>query len=533
MTGLIQRARERVQRFVARREAEASARRFVAFCQRKWPVNPAAREDSVVLLGYFPHKIATYCNGHVANYIARRTNSRLETFAIYGRRDPLAREAYHAMGAQLGLDQSHGEPRREEMQKKADEIFAGLKTKWDLLALRYEGLKIGDLIYDTYLRFYEEPTVKLEDPRLRELIFQTLFIYAAVDNYLKTKKVVAFIADDYCYHECGVLTRLLMRRGVPIYIVCFGSQFFLYKLYGEEETGWDDYPIRWPYHAYPKVFRTLPSAEQERCLAIGKKYVEDKLAGKFDRFTLRDRSAFAESDDKVFTDSGKPRIVVLLHDFIDAPHGFRWMLFPDFYDWIYFLLEKASETDFEWYIKPHPSSWDPKRQGISRVNMGVVDDLLKRFPKIKLLEPTVSNRQIVKEGIAAMFTMYGTAGHEFARLGIPTVNAGDNPHIAYHFNYHPTTVEEYADLIARADQLKCEGSHREIDEYCFMNFFYTRGYLSTGANPLPPSFFEDSTYEMKCAANNGYDLFILPHDAQREAEVEKYYDAFFHDLPKA
>lgn len=522
-----------MKRFVARREAQASARRFMAYCERKFPQNPNAQKDSVVMLGYFAHKISSYCNGHAANYIARRTNSRIETFAIYGRKDPLVRDVYHSFGANLGLDRSYAEGQREEIQKQADEIFTGLKTKWDLLNLRYEGLKIGDLVYDTYLRWFEEPTLKLEDPRLRELIFQTLFIYAAVVNYMKVKKIVAFIADDYCYHECGVLTRLLMRKGVPIYIVCYGPKFFLYRLYGEPETGNDDYPIRWPYHHYPKVFRTLPPAEQERCLEIGRKYVEDKLAGKFDQLTLVDRSAFHDSDERVFTDTGKPRIVVLMHDFIDAPHGYRWMLFPDFYDWMYFLLEKASETDFEWYIKPHPSSWDPKRKGISQVNVRVVDDLLKRFPKIKLLEPTVSNRQIVKEGIAAMFTMYGTAGHEFARLGVPTVNAGDNPHIAYGFNYNPTTVEEYADLIARADRLERSADHREIDEYCFMNYFYTRGYLSTGANPLPHAFFQDPQYEMKTAPANGYDLLISPEDPQREAELEKYYEEFFRDLPKA
>lgn len=529
MTGLVQKARQRVKRLAKKWDAESSARRFADYGRRKWPVASDGQRASVVLLGYFAHKISTYCNAHAAHHLARRTDSGIETFAIFGGNDPLIRRVYHALGARPGLDASFAESVRETLQRQAGEIFAGLKTKWDLLDLRIDGLKVGDLVYDTYLRWFEEPTVRLEDPRLRDLIFESLFICTAAVNYLKVRKVTAFIADDYGYHECGIITRVLMRASVPVYIVCYGPKFFLFRLFGEPETGNHDYPIRWPYHRYPEVFRRLDPAEQARCLTMGRDYVEGKLSGQLDKFTLINVTAYGESDECVFSDSGKPRIVVMLHDFIDAPHGFRWMLFPDFYEWIYFLLERASETPFEWYIKPHPGSWDPARQGINGSNVAVVEELLARFPKVRLLQPTASNRQIIKEGIAAMFTMYGTAGHEFARLGIPVVNAGDNPHIAYDFNYHPGNVEEYADLIARADRLKCEADHRDIDEYCFMNYFYYYGYLSTGANPMPPSFFDLPEYEAKCAAPNGYDLLLFSEDARREAGIVKYYDDFFRD----
>ncbi len=531
MTGLVQRARQKVKRLKKQWDAESSARRFMAFCERKWPRASAPQGDAVVLMGLFAHKIATYVNAHTAQALARRTGARIEAFGIFGGTNALVRRVYASFGAQLALDASFAENARAELEKQADEIFAGLKTKWDLLELQIDGLKFGDLLYDTYLRWFEEPTVKLDDPRLRNLLFESLFVYVATVNYLKTRRVVGFIADDYGYHECGIITRVLMREKVPVYIVCYGREHFLYQLFGEPETGDHNYPVRWPYHHYRSIFRSLPPEEQTRCREKGRAHLEGKLAGQIDRFTLVTQTAYGESDEQVFQPSGKPRILILLHDFIDAPHGFRWMLFPDFYEWICFLLERAGETDFEWYMKPHPGSWDAERKTINSSNVATIERLLARFPKVKFLPPTVSNRQIVKEGINAMFTMYGTGGHEFARLGIPVVNAGDNPHIAYDFNFHPRTTDEYADLISRADRLPLEADHDDIAEYVYMNYFYFRDRCSTGANPLPASFFKNADYENLAAKPDGYDLIIADQDGHSDAAMEKYYDEFFRSNP--
>lgn len=527
MNQMIHQARHRLTRLVKNWRSESSIRRFEAYCRRRWPREAEKKRDSVIVVGYFAHKIATYCKAHAVNYLARRTGSSIEGFGIVNRVDPKVRRIYEAFGVTPGLDASFAEKDRARLKAQAQEIFSGLKTKWDVLHMQIEGVRVGDLIYNSYLRFYLKATLDLQDVRLRDLIFDALLIYTATVNYLQVKKVTAFFSDDYAYHECGIILRVMMRAQVPVYIVCYGAQFFLYRIFGEQETGDHNYPIRWPYHRYREVFQGLPEAEQERCLAIGRNFVEGKLAGKGDQFTIMAVNAYGKTGERIFPDSGKPRIVIMMHDFVDAPHWYRWVLFSDFYEWACFLLERASESPFEWYLKPHPGSWSPSRQSINEANAAIVEELRARFPKIRFLAPTVSNRQIVEEGVTAVFTMYGTAGHEFARQGIPTVNAADNPHIAYDFNYHPRTLEEYADLIARADQLECRASPREIDEYCFMNYFYYNGYLSTGANPIPREFFDTPDYEGKCAAPNGYDLLLFPEEAARESGIEKYYEDFF------
>jgi len=500
------------------------------FCRRKWPWDPGVKPDSVVLIGLFPDKIATYCNAHMANDLARRKGAGIEAFRITTRASPIVQKVYASCGARVRLDASFAEGAEPKLRKTADEMFAALESKWDLLELECDGIKIGDLVYDSFLRYYSEPTVILDDPRLRDIIFQTLLVYTATTNYLKARNVIGFIADDYSYHENGTVTRVMMRANVPVYLALFGPQYFIYRLSGEPETGGYNYPIRWPFHHFRKLFQALPAEEQIRCREKGRRHLDEKLAGKLDAFTLVNITAYAKSEGKVFPGSGKPRVLVLMHDFFDSPHGYRWMLFPDFYEWCCFLFERASETPFEWYVKPHPSAWDAKKGSLNESNRKIINELQTRFPKIRFLAPTVSNRAIVEEGISAMFTMYGTAGHEFARMGIPVVNAGDNPHIAYEFNYHPRTIEEYADLIARADRLPCSADADDIAEFVYMNYFYFAEHCSTGANPLSEEFFADPNYHELCTAPNGYDRLIAAGDDEWcEAKMNKYYDEFYRN----
>jgi len=514
--------------------AQASGRRFMRFLRRKWPPDPLANGNSVVLLGLFPHKIATYCNLHFAQNLARRTGSRIEAYKITTRCSRLVEEIYAAGGVRVGLDASFAESARVELEKEAGALFAALRSKWELLELRYDGLRIGDLVYDSYLRYHVEPTVTLDDPRLREIILKSLIVFVATTNYLQARKVVGFVTDDYSYHECGIITRVLERAQVPVHLVAFGPEHYLYRLHGEPGADQQSSRLHWPYPEYRTIFRGMPAEEQDRCREKGRQHLDRKLAGQPDRFTLGSNTAFGESSGTLFADSGKPRMLVLMHDFFDAPHGFRWMLFPDFYEWACFLFEQASETPFEWYVKPHPASWDPARASLNKNNFATFQKLRERFPKINFLPPHVSNRQIVDEGIKAMFTMYGTAAHEFARMGIPVVNAGDNRHIAYDFNYHPRSVDEYRDLIARADRLTLKANPDDIAEYVYMNYYYFEEHCSHGdANPLPPSFYADVDYEAITSVPTGYDRLIHEHVADREAKMEEFYDLYFRASPQS
>ena len=183
---------------------------------------------------------------------------------------------------------------------------------------------------------------------------------------------------------------------------------------------------------YKLNFEKFSSKERDTFKIKLKKVLSRRLEGLADSsMPYMSKSSFTKSIIKsnILLQNHKKHILVLLHDFFDSPHIYRSMLFSDFWEWIYFTLREAEFTTHNWYIKPHPNS--------SNKNIEVIKKIMKRFPYIKHIESEASNKQLIDEGINAVFSVYGSAGHEFPYLGIPVVLAGDNPHINYNFTLTP------------------------------------------------------------------------------------------------
>ena len=81
-----------------------------------------------------------------------------------------------------------------------------------------------------------------------------------------------------------------------------------------------------------------------------------------------------------------------------------------------------------------------------------------------------SNAQLLEEGVAAVFTVHGTIAHEYAYMGIPVVNAGDNLHSSFDFNLHPKTLAEFKDHVVNANNLKVTIRKEEIEQFCYLHF---------------------------------------------------------------
>jgi hypothetical protein len=405
-------------------------------------------------------------------------------------------------------------------------IVAGLKSKWDVMKITVDGVLIGDQIYDSYLRFYAEPTVLIDDPRLHALLLQALRIFYATRDYLARTRVTAFITDDFSYINSGIITRLMFLAKVPMYLVFFGDPFWLFKLDMNPPGKGYRYPppAVIPYYAYPQLFARLTESEKASGLVKARHSIEQRLSGKFCPHVRMPSATYAGSSERVLDSGPEPRILVMMHDFVDSPHGYRGMLFPDFYEWMIFLLDRAEKTPFRWYVKPHPCMADPSRTVLNAANERVVAELTARYPKITFLPPTASNQQILNDGVSAMFTVHGTSGHEYAYRGIPVVNCGDNPHIGYEFNLHARSLDEYEDYILRADRLDVKIEQQAIEEFIYMHYFYLSERFGSPVNPIDESLFERPEWVTSLTRPGIYDDFVAAVTPERERGLAQYFD---------
>jgi len=167
--------------------------------------------------------------------------------------------------------------------------------------------------------------------------------------------------------------------------------------------------------------------------------------------------------------NNKPKILICTHDFFDAVHIHGKNIFPDFYEWLNFLIKIKKNTNYDWYIKNHP-----KYSGKYKIYQPYTDKIIEKFAsenKIKILPNNLSHLKIIKEGINLVLTVYGTVAMEYPYFGIPVINAcRKNPHSAYNFSENPKTKKEYVSLIKNCKKLKVNKSaKKEIIQYYFMN----------------------------------------------------------------
>lgn len=492
---------------------------FIDWNRAKWSARPADEKNGVVLVGLFGWNPSIFAYSYVTNTLAEPHGGAVRGFSFQEKMSDGTKALYASFGAELGLTHAQAAPQRALAEQQAGEFFRALRTKSDVLAIAIDGVRLGDLIYDTYLRYTPRHTLKLDDIALRDTILDTLLIYYACRNYLAAHKVLAVIPDHTVYSQCGVLIRLASLARIPIYFVYYNPAFLLTRLEFDAGT----IPTRWPYSRFRESFAALTPDEQRRARARAREALDARLSGAIDHKILASVSAYQPATaERLMPDNGRPRALVLINDFCDGVHGYRRMLFDDCWEWMTHLLTRASETPFDWYVKPHPNVRLRGREHMNEVNHRAVEELKSRFPKITFLEPSASNRQLVDEGLCAMFTMHGTAGHEFAAMGVPAVNAGDNPHIAYPFNIHAQTVEEYDDLIRRADTLSVKIDPADVEEFFYMNYFHFAERHGAPVHPVDLTVTPLAQLDAKGTSPELFESFMKSATPEREAAVRDY-----------
>lgn len=345
--------------------------------------------------------------------------------------------------------------------QRAKLIFDGIKpslnTKSDIENIEIDNVWLGDLIYDTYLRRSNKPTIDVNETTFMDFLFEMICLYVFWDDYFKQHDIRA-LNISHCVYVNAFPLRIAVTRGIPTYQT---NQMFVYSLSPKSLFAYND------FFQFREVFQTLPLNEQKAGLLKAKERVNLRFAGKVGvDASYSTKSAYGGyKETRLIRESSRTKIFIASHCFFDSPHSYGKNLFPDFYEWLDFLGEISFETDYDWYIKTHPDYLDGTMQ--------VINEFLDKYPKFTLLPCDSSHHQIVAEGINVALTCYGTIGFEYAALGVPVINASvNNPHIAYNFNLHPKTVEAYKEVLMKLDAVDLKIDKDEVYEYYYMKFIY-------------------------------------------------------------
>ena len=116
-----------------------------------------------------------------------------------------------------------------------------------------------------------------------------------------------------------------------------------------------------------------------------------------------DVSSFSQEkkDIRYLEKSDKFKVLISTHDFFDAAHFYGKFFYSDFYEWLVSLSNIAKKSNYDWYIKNHPT-YGGRYKIYQKFTNDIVKDFVKKNNHIKLLPNNASNKQLIDEGINAV-----------------------------------------------------------------------------------------------------------------------------------
>lgn len=412
--------------------------------------------DNLILMDCFPVPLWIAMNGILANALAKKYGAKIVSYCQQSRGAVLNR-IYRSFGCN-----NHIKVRLNLSQKiKHLSIFItsipDLRDKNALFNWTIDGVRIGEAVYESYLRDFSKPTPQSNSWRFYYSIFKGLEFYIYFSDLLKKVNVACAVLSHECYIATGILAKLCWSKNISVYCAN-GVEIRRLKKH-------EDVSIQ--FKKYKDYFSMLSPEEK----VSGEKWGQEELA-KIMSGVISGNMSYVEKSAygsrriaPQLTGDKKTKILIATHCFYDNPSAYTGMLFNDFYEWLSFLVDISLETDYEWFIKPH--------RDYLPGTLETINQLIGKNRNIKLVDPEVSWLQLKEEGLTHVLTCYGSVGHELPALDISVINAGHNPHCSYKFNLNPGSIDRYRQILTSLNDSEIIIEDKE----CIFSFYYVHYFL--------------------------------------------------------
>ena len=357
---------------------------------------------------------------------------------------------------EMGVD-SFIKPKKTKTLDVKFQKFLNKKLKFknnkDLINFKLHNIWIGDLIYDTYLKVKNKPTINIDDKDFQIFFLDAIYIFFYWFDYFKKNNVKAVLISHSTYLY-GMIMRIATSFAATVYKPTFSTVYKIKK---------NNYTIGDEFFTFKNKFKKLPNKIKREGIVKTKKEISLLFQGKR-KFGLGYNYKKKLISNKT---QKKVKVMVAMHNFYDSPHVFGKMLFPDFYLWLNHLVKLSSKTEYDWYFKMHPEN--------SLNDYLLIKSILKKNKNIKIISHRTNQNEIISMGINFVLTCFGSIGFEYAYKGITVVNACiRNPHAGFNFTHNPKNINQYDKIVLNLNKFKLKPNKKEILEFFFMRRFYMK-----------------------------------------------------------
>ena len=318
--------------------------------------------------------------------------------------------------------------------KIVNRIFLNLKNKKSVLKIKYKNILIGDLIYDSFIRYGKCPTLNIKSIFLKIIIKKSIEVLDYCFLNLKRSEIDGYYTSYTSYINHGLVVRYFIKIGVPV--ISSGSRFSYFKKLNSNNFKHTENFIN-----FKKEYKKLKNKKDK--ILEANKLLERKINGQNEissNYLNNISYKNIKADDQRLNDLDG---IIFLHDFFDACHDYDGLIFEDFYEWAIYSLNIIKKFKLKIGIKPHPNNIDDNKKIIKMLKIN--------FNDLVWIDEKISNLKIlqyknIKFGISAT----GSILYELAFFSKMGISAGYSPTISFNISKNPKNKLEYKNYITNA-----------------------------------------------------------------------------------
>ena len=315
---------------------------------------------------------------------------------------------------------------------------------WLINNFKVKNILIGDLIYDTNIRFqhrFKKPKI---DVYFIKLLFTSIFRLILIRKYFKKYNIKKIIigTETYSYNN-GLSLRIATELNIDNY--CYfragthGIQIISYKkkYYKKGIGSLNKKDLK-------KLNNKFSSKKINRFYYLRKKLKSKNLYTFFDFIKANKNSKKAAKFLNLLKNKKNNKILFTSHAFADAAHfsGTNFV-FNDYYDQLKQTIKFVSEYDKTniWIFRSHPNS-----RFLNEYHIFV--DLIRKYKtkNILLCPKNIPIKKLINI-CDVLVTGRGTTGLEFACEGKKVILAGGAPYSDFDIAHQAKTKKEYFNFI--------------------------------------------------------------------------------------
>lgn len=338
-----------------------------------------------------------------------------------------------------------------------------------------DGVEIGDLIYDQFLRYTNQPTYRKLDLNFLLYIFNSLFYFHRYKDILLKHNITDIILSHGVYAEYGILARVaaLLEKDIKIY-----QWYNLNPMNISVHTANKEY-IRKPRFYETNLMDKLISVNgKETILSEYDEYMHKRLKAEDKNqidlafvYQNNDINSIDEFRENYEMNDGK-NIFIFSHAFVDSVKYVHWSLYSDYYTWLYetlvILADKSKEHNI--FIKAHPS------ESMYKCDITVkstIAEINQKYGANFIYLDKKTHNSVVFDLADSIITSNGTVAIEAVCYSIPVLVAASTLYENAKTVVQPKTINEYREHLENIENInKPTVEMVERAKLCFM--FYSK-----------------------------------------------------------